>query len=152
MLDVPEIIKSLQLEDSECQELGWKPAVTVIENWKNSFTPSRHTGWVKWPHGNFLWHAFSMKAVPCLSGPSAEAAYNTCAERAFHVMVLGVDEQLVIEVLKGRLCDLDSIARTQYSHLGANDLYIFPTDYSWTYVSTHEIEMGLGPYFARAVI
>ena len=31
-----------------------------------------------------------------------------------------------------------------------NDIYIFPHDLSWTFVVTHEMSCGLGPYFAEA--
>ncbi len=34
----------------------------------------------------------------------------------------------------------------------ANDIYIFPHQMTWTFVTTHEMSMGLGPYFAQASV
>lgn len=100
--------------------------------------------------GNLMWHIFSWELVPHLSGVEADAAYAAAEDAEVMLFADGYsgggkptqirDLQLIA---KPKLDELPKLCKK----LKIQDLYITATDYSWTYVQTHE--GYLGPYFCR---
>ena len=89
-----------------------------------------------WIHLGYKWHTFSYKFVPAASRESAIEAYSR--EMPSKFIVLSEDEgdpSFICENMP--LPDLTEIGE---------DLYVFPDDYLWTMVFTHEHPL-LGPYF-----
>ena len=90
-------------------------------------------------HGNFLWHLFTWGEVPCLEGDEARNAFDdlqfTEAIRFYGGYSSHIEKVSVIEKLSAEKIDKDK----------NNDVYIVAKDFSWTYVRTHEC--NLGPYF-----
>ena len=91
--------------------------------------------------GNYLWHIFSWKLVPCLEdGGARDALAALPAGKAY----------LFYE---GKWNDLP-YAKPVELPLAANffedlhDVYLVDKDFTWTYVHTHE--KACGPYFCRA--
>ena len=87
----------------------------------------------------FLWHAFSYGFQSAIERRDAVSAYESCDDAELYVY----DEEL--DMLW--LCP-SSIARSD-TH-PCSDTYIFPPDYNWLYITTHENAHGVGPYFVRA--
>ncbi|MBQ3111793.1 MAG: DUF4275 family protein [Firmicutes bacterium] len=100
--------------------------------------------------GNLMWHIFSWELAPHLSGAEADAAYAAAEDAEVLLFADGYsgggkptqirDLQLIA---KPGLDELPKLCKK----LKIQDLYITATDYSWTYVQTHE--GYLGPYFCR---
>jgi len=100
--------------------------------------------------GNLMWHIFSWELVPHLGGAEADAAYAAAEDAEVLLFADGYsgggkptqirDLQLIA---KPGLDELPKLCKK----LKIQDLYITATDYSWTYVQTHE--GYLGPYFCR---
>ena len=87
---------------------------------------------------NHLWHLFTWGNVPCLSGEEARRAFDvlhyTEAIRFYGGQSNYVENISVVEKLSANEVDRDN----------HNDVYIVAKDFSWTYVRTHELD--LGPY------
>ncbi len=93
--------------------------------------------------GNFLWHIFSYEKVECLREDEARKVFDSMEyDRAirFH------------DGFGGRIsevCETGKIlsgALDQEHKRNTRDVYIVASDFSWTYVKTHE-NGWCGPYF-----
>ena len=90
--------------------------------------------------GNFLWHIFTWGEVSCLKGEKAREAFDALEYTEAIRATGGFSNKVKNSGTVGKLSALD------VDNDPAADVYIVATDYSWTYVRTHE--KGLcGPYF-----
>ena len=100
--------------------------------------------------GNYLWHIFSWKLVPCLEGDAARQALaeqpDTECQRFFkeyppqdkpRIKRLSMEEALA---LAGQSEDV-------YQRFHGADWYLVDNDFTWTYVHTHD--EAYGPYFCK---
>lgn len=91
--------------------------------------------------GNYLWHIFSWKLVPCLEGDDARQALAAARE--------GVDVYLFCEGVwnggKPYVKPADGLDAAALEELP--DAYLVDKNFTWTYVHTHEA--GCGPYFCK---
>ena len=89
-------------------------------------------------YGNHLWHLFTWGNVPCISGDEARKIFDelvyTEAIRFYDGYSNHIDKITVIEKISANRVDKDK----------GSDVYIVAKDFSWTYVRTHED--NLGPY------
>jgi len=89
-------------------------------------------------YGNLLWHLFTWGNVPCLKGDEARRAFDdlqyTEAIRFYGGYAGHIEGASVTGKLSAKQVDKDK----------NSDVYIAATDFSWTYVRTHESH--LGPY------
>ena len=82
----------------------------------------------------YMWHALSFKAHPCVSLQEAEAQYNQQVAQSY--IVLSNDREQAVETdLRPATCN-------------ESDYYVFPLNLAWTMAFTHE-DGWLGPYFAK---
>lgn len=88
--------------------------------------------------GKHLWHIFTWGEVVCLKGNEAKKAFDALEYTEAIKLYGGYSNMIkdVSTVLKLSASDVDNDP--------TSDVYIVATDYSWTYVRTHED--GLGPY------
>jgi hypothetical protein len=88
--------------------------------------------------GNFLWHIFTWGEVACLQGDEAKNAFDALEYTEAIKFYGGYSNKIkgVSTVLKLSAAAIDDDPNS--------DVYITATDYSWTYVRTHEDDFG--PY------
>ncbi len=88
--------------------------------------------------GNLLWHLFTWGNVPCIEGDDARIAFDnlqyTEAIRFYDGYAKHIEGISVIDKISANNVDKDK----------KSDVYIVAKDFSWTYVRTHEFD--LGPY------
>ena len=96
--------------------------------------------------GNFLWHLFSWKLVPCLEG---EEARKALAEHASEELYLFYYEYPPADIPLVRPVTLEELAAlpTDQGAVPGADWYVVDRDFTWTYAQTHED--GCGPYFCK---
>lgn len=102
-----------------------------------------------WEHvleeGNYLWHLFSWKLVPCLEGDAArQALAETSGERYFFYMECPPEGEPLVRPVT--LEELAAIPTDRGASPGT-DWYVVDKDFTWTYAQTHEEDCG--PYFCR---
>ena len=89
-------------------------------------------------HGNLLWHLFTWGNVPCIKGDEARIAFDalqyTEAIRFYDGYSNHIEGISVIDKVSAKKVDKDK----------KSDVYIVAKDFLWTYVRTHECD--LGPY------
>lgn len=89
-------------------------------------------------YGNLLWHLFTWGNVPCLKGDEARAAFDnlqyTEAIKFYDGYARHIEGVSVVDKISAKRVDKDK----------RSDVYIVAKDFAWTYVRTHEID--LGPY------
>ena len=85
-----------------------------------------------------LWHLFSYEQVEHLSGREAEEAFDATLKKTCFVFYQRDDEAL-------KLTDASALKAKVFED--ENDIYIMDDRMTWTYVHTHEDD--LGPYFYR---
>jgi hypothetical protein len=84
------------------------------------------------------WHIFSYEKVAALTNTKARQAFNRCKKGKVYLFYQHMEEAFIIEnphLLKSSDFDMDP------------DVYLFDTEYRWTYVHTHESQCG--PYFYK---
>ncbi len=91
--------------------------------------------------GNYLWHIFSWKLVPCLEGEAAREALAVALEDAEAYLFCEDLWNGGVPYVKSAE-GLDAAALDELP-----DAYLVDKDFTWTYVHTHEAECG--PYFCR---
>ena len=90
-------------------------------------------------YGNHLWHLFTTWGnVPCLTGDEARKAFDdlqyTEAIRFYDGYSNHIEGISLVDKISAKKVDKDR----------KSDVYIVAKDFSWTYVRTHEFD--LGPY------
>ena len=90
--------------------------------------------------GNYLWHVFSWKLVPCLEGDAARQALAACPAGKVYLFYEGLWNDLpYVKPVELPLPE-DFFA-------DKHDVYLVDKDFTWTYVHTHE--EACGPYFCK---
>lgn len=120
------------------------------ERWLDAFTEDvseADLGKHVLAEGNYLWHAFSWKLVPCLEGSDARQALEEAAESELYLFYNEYPPQGASRVRPISKEEALSM-RPPQTHAGA-DWYVVDKDFTWTYAHTHE--SGCGPYFCRPV-
>ncbi|WP_337099993.1 DUF4275 family protein [Paenibacillus sp. YIM B09110] len=84
----------------------------------------------------YLWHLFSYEKLPCLMNEDAEKAFHELEKRECYIFYQGREQ--VLFVPDGTKLTADILRREQ-------DVYVVDSSFEWTYVNTHESD--LGPYF-----
>jgi hypothetical protein len=84
----------------------------------------------------YLWHLFSYEKLPCLMNEDAEKGFHELEKRECYIFYQGREQ--VLFVSNGTKLTADILRREQ-------DVYVVDSDFEWTYVNTHEAD--LGPYF-----
>lgn len=110
---------------------------SVCRRWLQLFCPhvKRNTG--RWVYKNFWWHAYSFHHEAAIAGSRAVEAYES----------MPVEPFFLFHETRDKLFDCSSAAWPDLRVLDA-DIYVFPRSLAWTFVTTHEMSLGLGPYFA----
>ena len=91
--------------------------------------------------GNHLWHIFTWGNAPCLEGDEAKAAFDALEYTEAIRFCGGFSNRI-----KG-VCTVGKLSADDVNNDPASDVYIVASDFSWTYVRTHE-DGFFGPYFA----
>lgn len=87
----------------------------------------------------YLWHIFSFQKRDHLSGQEAIQAFDSQAKTRCFVFYQHSKDAYLIENASGlHVNDLKD----------EEDIYIVDTDFTWTFVITHETD-SCGPYFAK---
>lgn len=85
---------------------------------------------------DFMWHVLSGGCYPCTEGRVAWEDYTQ--QHAVQYVVLSNDRKNAI------------LTNARPTNSAFSDCYIFPLNFAWTMVLTHE-DGWLGPYFAKHV-
>lgn len=128
--------QKLQDKGIEFQTKGAQGLKTL---WNKTFAGDITPADKKLVHFNkYRWHMFSYGLVEALEGKEARHAFNECEKKQVYMFFQAGKEAYTIgnpDLLKAKYFDRDE------------DIYIFDPEAKWTYVRTHEDE--LGPYFYR---
>lgn len=88
-----------------------------------------------------LWHVFSYKKLSCLEEQEARDAFNKVKKDS--CIIYYYDNQNVLLLENARNLKAEDIIKDIDDYL--EDVYVVGTDFTWTYVFTHE--ENCGPYF-----
>ena len=91
----------------------------------------------KWVHGDYRWHAYTFNHVSALSGSAAFERYREQAVVPFYIY--REQDDSLYDCTSHSLPDVRSYD---------SDIYVFPHDMTWLFSTTHEMSIGLGPFFA----
>lgn len=109
------------------------------QRWREVYARALHGAAGRWKHGQFEWHVFSFKHTRALSGGKALEAYQI--EKPGRLVVVPEDQGVpAYDMVVNALPYFTSIY---------GDVYVWPSDLSWTMAFTHEENDGVGPYFSR---
>ena len=130
------------LEVLEKHSRRW--SVEFRRRWRAEFAlPRADWRWVK-----FDWEVLGTELAPALLRRSAIREFNLRREevrRSYVATSLDYREVLEVEGVLPEHAWWRAAARGE-------DLYIVPSDWAWTFVSTHEEQaMGIGPFFVENV-
>jgi hypothetical protein len=110
---------------------------SVCRRWLEHFCPNvkRNTG--RWVFNGYWWHAYSFKHESALNGNVAFEKYQAQPIEPFYIY----------RQTKDTLFNCSALAWPDLRLL-EDDLYVFPHTMEWSFLTTHEISLDLGPYFA----
>jgi hypothetical protein len=95
---------------------------------------------------SFLWHLCSWEKVLCLEKEKAIKAFENQLKNRCTIFYQFTDEAYLVENAKTlTVKDLPY----QEDHMNYSDIYVMDWDKKWTFMLTHETELGLGPYFIQ---
>lgn len=90
-------------------------------------------------YDQFRWHIYSYKIKPCLENEEARAAFDAITDK-HELYVMYQNRSELFKFSNAQKVTASDFDRQQ-------DIYIFDTAFTWTYVQTHEADCG--PYFYR---
>ena len=109
----------------------------LSQQWTECFCPNMKRRVGKSLVDGYRWHAYSFGYESAVTGQRAFDLYAAMPLQPF-VMFLESDDLMF------------ACAADQWPDLRPfeEDIYIFPRTMEWTFITTHEMSAGLGPYFA----
>ena len=121
------------------EELPRQARWTMQKAWRSAFA----SDWHDWsgPLLDMDWHVFSYKYVEHMTGAEAVAAFEARSGQSFIVSV---------DLAQGPTFKCTSSAKLDYMtlrNMWSGDLYLMNEALDWTFVLTHE--QDLGPYFVE---
>lgn len=130
---------SLAACGSAFDPLGRADRWRVEQAWREVYARATHSRTGLWRIPDFEWHVFSYGDAPCKAGARAEELYRQQQPASF---LLWPDDNTtpMYRCSGGTLPFFTSPAL---------DVLVFATDLAWTMAFTHEVSLGLGPYFSR---
>lgn len=130
----------------KAQRLSLPETQTFREAWRDAFerpAPYTHRDKRRGDFARYDWHAFSFNRGP-MCHDVVEALSSSGDGSSTRVVVFEEDPtQVACET------SLRSVIVAAKKGLPGTDVYFAPRDLAWTLVLTHELDWGLGPYFAR---
>jgi len=112
----------------------------INQCWLETFCPNlkRETG--NWVYNDYRWHAYSFNHETATAGSRAFEEYQMMPMQPFYVFQESDDK--LFDCCSTKWPDLRPLE---------DDVYVFPHTMEWTFITTHEMSIDLGPYFALAV-
>ena len=110
---------------------------SVCQIWLETFCPNVKQKSGKWVYGGFQWHAYSFKFENALTEILAFEKYQSRPITPF--FIFDESNDMLFDCFGESWPDLDSLN---------DDIYVIPRTMDWTFITTHEMSIGLGPYFA----
>ncbi|MDQ6600705.1 DUF4275 family protein [Bacillus salipaludis] len=95
---------------------------------------------------HFLWNLCSGEKVKCLEKEKAIKAFENQTKNKCTIFYQFTDEAYLVQNAK-TLTVKDLPYKENY--LDYSDIYIMDWDNKWTFIITHETDLGLGPYFIQ---
>ncbi|AQQ55070.1 hypothetical protein B0X71_09460 [Planococcus lenghuensis] len=87
-----------------------------------------------------MWHIFSYEKMKHISGQAAEGAFNQLKKGKCFLFFHDAEETIFME-------NANSVKAKDLHVHGQTELYMVDGNFSWTFVLTHEAD--LGPYFCK---
>jgi hypothetical protein len=91
----------------------------------------------KWVYSDYRWHGYTFNHETALSGDAAFECYREQTVAPFYIYH-EFDDSL-FDCMASAWPDVRAYD---------NDIYVFPHDMAWLFTTTHEMSIGLGPFFA----
>lgn len=117
-----------------------------LDKWIRSFAPNiTKSQYDRRIRNQYIWHAFSWEIIPkgtYLEGDEARSAYDSADKRGALSFQLWFDESPI--PLTEEFFSSEKIETPDGDYA---EFYVVGKDFMWTYIVTHETDMGLGPYF-----
>lgn len=120
-----------------------------LKKWLKTFAPEmtaeQYDRYVK---GQYIWHTFSWDIISkekYLKGEAARKAYDKADKSQAMCFKLWYDEKL-----SALTAEFDTAEKIESADCPYPEFYVVGKNFSWTYIATHEIECGCGPYFMKA--
>ena len=118
---------------------------TLIDDWIKNFGAGV-TNQILDEHvyqwGNHMWHIFTWGKIQCLEGNAARNEFDKLTYlNAIKFQGGYAVEDYHIEI--ENVCEIEKTNSNELDNLG--DVYIVDKNFKWTYVQTHEAD--LGPYY-----
>lgn len=124
----------------------------LVKSWLKAFAkrvPTRIINKNVLAYGNFLWHIFTWGNVRCLKGEAAQKAFDSENYTYAVKFCNGYTDENGKTLIDG----VSSILKTSSEEIDrewetdCSDIYIVDSDFTWTYVKTHEEQCG--PFFCK---
>ena len=108
-----------------------------FRQWHEAFFANVKRSTRKWVYRGIHWHAYSYSIEEAICGTQAVSLFQATTIEPFYLFHETRDQ--VFQCVVEQWPDFQSVKE---------DLYIVPCSLQWMFVTTHEISLGLGPYFA----
>jgi hypothetical protein len=128
----------LRAQNIKIREIS-KWGVYLRKQWEENFANNLNQEEKKKIYlSDYLWHLFSYEKKICLQGNEAIQAFNIENKKSCFIFYQRVDDVIIID----KADDLNTNALSD-----EYDVYVVDKEFTWTFVQTHESD--LGPYFYR---
>jgi hypothetical protein len=139
--------KILGIARGEVRLLTKQEAWSWIQGWRLVYARAMHEKAGRWVLPDHEWHVMSYGYAIHVSGAAAEEHYLALNSEATYLVYLEHCPIPMCHVSVGDLPSLEFLHCLYAPEGGLCDIYVFAADYSWTFVITHEPDIG--PFFSR---
>lgn len=140
--------RALSITSGQVRLLTKQAAWTQIQGWRQVYARALHERTGRWVLGDHEWHVMSYGYAVHVASAVAEAHYLELRSETCYLVYLEQCSVPMCEITHGTLPSLQTLYEISAPESGTCDIYLFPPDYAWTFIITHE--PGIGPFFSRA--
>jgi hypothetical protein len=139
--------KSLGINIGHLRLVSKQEQWIYLQGWRRIYAKTLYDKTGRWIFHGFDWHVMSYGYAVHVSGTKAEQCYLDIVYDKSYLVYLEHCSIPMCEVTYAPLPLLESLYGLRAPEGGLCDTYLFPPDCSWTFVVTHEPDIG--PFFSR---
>ncbi|MBY0588571.1 DUF4275 family protein [bacterium] len=140
----------LRFRGIQVRHLKAKDADHIRHKWNSIFLSHSFIKEAEINSNYLVWHAYSSGKIPCLEKQKAHfqfaKRYKSIQSLHFCVRALGI---FIVDSMSEPFVPTIANELHEVSGLFADSIWT-GGDYEWSYLTTHEAEWGVGPYFVLA--
>lgn len=120
-----------------------------LQSWREIYSRKLFEKTGEWICRGFDWHVFSMELSTFVEKQDAIEMYSAIG-RGTYILLSDIKSYGAYEITDQHLPTVEQLYGQSAEKGGMSEVYLIEKTLAWTFIITHEEDMGCGPYFSRS--